>query len=130
MQIIFDLVGKCRPRGKPCAHFDGEYQSNTACGTCERNPKLAALRDSYKSPAKAIKEAKDTPLPERPEGMEDHLTETEEANKRELAEWGISPTAVRRGTGRKRGHGPRTGNQPRHGPPPSSAPLSERPEKG
>lgn len=94
MQIVFDLVGKCQPYGKPCVHFDGEYRSDSACGGCERNPKISQLRDGYKTAKQMAKDIEGTPLPDVPDepGIPpDRLSQLEADNKRELGEWGVTP---------------------------------------
>lgn len=105
MQIVFDLIGKCSPYGKPCVHYDGGYRSDSPCGGCERNPKIKHLTDSYEKPHKMVETIEHGPLPGVPDDPSvppDKLTETEEANRRELGEWGVTlpPRNTRRSSKR------------------------------
>lgn len=96
MQIVFDLSGKCAPYGKPCVHYDGEYRGDSPCGGCERNPKIAELRDRYKSLNQAAKDIENAPLPAvppTPGAPIDRLTQLEQDNASEMRDWGLTRPA-------------------------------------
>jgi len=92
MQITFDLTGKCSPYGKACVHYDGEYRSDSPCGGCERNPKVADLRDHYKSPKELMRDIEGTPLPGVEGSVPDIVSQIIEANRQELSAWGATPS--------------------------------------
>ena len=102
MQIIFDRIGRC----EGCLHFDGHYKTTSACGGCERNPKIKLLKDAYQKPKAIVSELKKNP-PVAPPDDPSRLLES--ANDAELSDMGVLPAAQRRALRTpQEGNGPAT----------------------
>lgn len=107
MQLVFDRVGKC----DGCIFFDNKWRSETACGACERNPKIKNLKDCFNKPKALIKSMKkDMPSPP----TDDRTMEVEHENDEAMADFGVLPAVHRRAA-----RGETDGGSPVSGEPPS-----------
>lgn len=89
MQIIFDRIGRC----DGCLHYDGHYKTTSACGGCERNPKVMKLSDCYVKPKTVATEVRRS-LPNAP--ADDATRAVEAANDAAMGDFGVRPAADRR----------------------------------
>lgn len=89
MQLVFDRVGKC----DGCIFFDGKWRSETACGACERNPKIKNLKDCFNKPKALVKSIKGE-MPRPP--ADDRTMEVEHENDEAMGDFGVHPAAHRR----------------------------------